>query len=102
MVTGKILLEKRAAVLELTIGSLFLVLEGGGLEVSNGIGLAFFGEFDFVLDGSAVIDTCGCLSIAVCVGSWDGGGDTRVFGIETLDFLLGLGDVLFVELGSVK
>ena len=97
MVTGKILLEKRAAVLELTIGSLFLVLEGGSLEVSDGIGFAFFGKFDFVLDGSAIIDTgCG-LSISIGVGSWDGGGGTRILSIETLDFLLGLGNVLLMN-----
>lgn len=75
-----------------------LVLESSAFEVGGDVGDGVLDELDLVGDGAAVGDRGGGfgLAVAVAVGGCGGGGGggSGVFGVETLDFLLGLGDVL--------
>ena len=75
---------------------LCLVLKSSVLEVLSEILVGFLAEFDFVLDGASFVGGCGGFGITIGVdGSGGCGRRGGFFSVKTLDFLLGLLDVLF-------
>lgn len=84
---------------------MLLVFERGALEVGNDVSNGALDELDFVGDGAALSDRGGGFGLAVAVGvGWGGSGGWRgrggLLGFETLDFLLGFGDVLYRMLAA--
>jgi hypothetical protein len=81
------------------VDKLLLVLERGAFEVGDNVGDGALDELDFVGDGSALGNGGGGLGLTVAVdvgrgsvsGGRSGGG---FFSVETVEFFLGLGDVL--------
>jgi hypothetical protein len=81
------------------VDKLSLVLERGAFEVGDNVGDGALDELDFVGDGSALGNGGGGLGLTVAVdvgrgsvsGGRSGGG---FFSLETVEFFLGLGDVL--------
>jgi hypothetical protein len=74
---------------------LFLVLDGGGLKIGDNVCLSRLGELNLVLHIATLTDASGCLTVTVGMGgTWDGSVCTRLLGLEALDLLLRLGNVL--------